>query len=61
VQTNYALTRPLSVTHIALIDDVITTGATTKTLAYLLREHGATHIQAWSIARSTLIFVVKTA
>jgi predicted amidophosphoribosyltransferase len=43
----------LSVTHIALIDDVITTGATTKTLAYLLREHGATHIQAWSIARST--------
>jgi ComF family protein len=53
VQTNYALTRPLSVTHIALIDDVITTGATTKTLAYLLREHGATHIQAWSIARST--------
>lgn len=53
VQTNYALTQPLSVTHIALIDDVITTGATTKTLAYLLREHGATHIQAWSIARST--------
>ena len=52
VQTNYALTQPLSVTHIALIDDVITTGATTKTLAYLLREHGATHIQAWSIARS---------
>ena len=37
VQSSYALTRPLSVTHIALIDDVITTGATTKTLAYLLR------------------------
>ena len=52
VQTNYVLTRPLSVTHIALIDDVITTGATTKTLAYLLREHGATLIQAWSIART---------
>ena len=52
VQSSYALTRPLSVTHIALIDDVITTGATTKTLAYLLREHGATQIQAWSIARA---------
>ena len=52
VQSSYALTRPLSVTHIALIDDVITTGATTKTLAYLLREHGATQIQAWSIART---------
>jgi ComF family protein len=52
VQTSYALTRPLSATHIALIDDVITTGATTKTLAYILREQGATQIQAWSIART---------
>ena len=52
VEASYALTRPLTATHIALIDDVITTGATTKALAYLLREHGASHIQAWSIART---------
>lgn len=37
--------------HIAIIDDVITTGATVKTIAYLLRQHGASHLQAWSIAR----------
>lgn len=52
VEASYGLTRPITTKHIALIDDVITTGATTKTLAYLLREHGATHIQAWSIART---------
>ena len=37
--------------HIAIIDDVITTGATVKTIAQILQKQGVTHIQAWSIAR----------
>lgn len=47
----YFLNKPLQHKHIAIIDDVITTGATVKSIAYLLRKHGATHLQAWSIAR----------
>ena len=54
INQNFSLTKPVTATHIALIDDVITTGATTKALAYLLRQQGATHIQAWSIARTGL-------
>ena len=38
--------------HIAIIDDVITTGSTVETLAQLLLDHGATRIDAWSLARA---------
>lgn len=48
----FQLRTHLNAQRIALIDDVITTGATTKALAYLLRENGATEIQAWAIART---------
>ena len=36
--------------HIALVDDVITTGATINTLCKLLRRHGAQHISVWTVA-----------
>ncbi len=55
INEQFSLTKSLTMTHIALIDDVITTGATTKALAYLLRQQGATQIQAWSIARTGLL------
>lgn len=48
----YALNKPLPYQHIAIIDDVITTGATTKALAYLLRESGVKTIQSWAVART---------
>ncbi|MBW7470574.1 ComF family protein [Marinobacter sp. F4218] len=38
--------------HIAIVDDVVTTGATVRTLASLLREHGARDIQVWALART---------
>ncbi|MCB1660223.1 MAG: ComF family protein [Pseudomonadales bacterium] len=47
----FYLSNNIQYTHIAIIDDVITTGATVKSIAYLLRQQGATHLQAWSIAR----------
>lgn len=47
----YFLSKALQHQHIAIIDDVITTGATVKSIAYLLRQQGATQLQAWSIAR----------
>lgn len=38
--------------HIALIDDVITTGSTVEQLAKLLMEAGAARVDAWSVARA---------
>lgn len=38
--------------HVALLDDVMTTGATLHELARLLRRAGAARIQAWVLART---------
>lgn len=37
---------------IAIIDDVVTTGATARLLAQVLRRAGAEHIQIWALART---------
>lgn len=54
IQHAFQLVTPLPYTHIALFDDVITTGATLHALAQLLRANGVKHIQAWSCARPLL-------
>ena len=38
--------------RIAIVDDVMTTGATLFELAGLLKRSGASHVQAWVIARA---------
>lgn len=38
--------------HIALIDDVITTGSTMEAMAYTLKQAGATEVHCWAIART---------
>lgn len=38
--------------HIALVDDVVTTGATAETLARLLKKHGARRVDVWALART---------
>jgi len=38
--------------HVALLDDVMTTGATLYELARVLRAAGATRVQAWVVART---------
>lgn len=38
--------------HVALLDDVMTTGATLHELARVLRQAGAARIQAWVLART---------
>lgn len=38
--------------HVALIDDVITSGSTMAALTTLLRAHGVQHIEAWTVART---------
>lgn len=36
--------------HLALVDDVVTTGATANLLCYLLRQHGVRTISLWTLA-----------
>lgn len=47
--TNVALPK-----HVALLDDVITTGSTLNELSKLLKRNGVECIEAWGVARATL-------
>jgi ComF family protein len=38
--------------HVALVDDVMTTGATADTLARVLRKAGARRVSVWAVART---------
>jgi len=48
----FLVSRKLHGRHIAIVDDVITTGATVNSLARALRVAGAAEIQAWAVART---------
>ncbi len=50
----YAFTveRDLCDYRLAIVDDVITTGATVNSLAAALRQAGAEHVEAWAVART---------
>ncbi len=48
----FALRRPLPVRHVALVDDVITTGQTLAALARALKAAGVETVEAWAVART---------
>ena len=48
----FALAAPLRARHIAIIDDVVTTGSTVNELSKLLRAGGAEWIEVWAVARA---------
>jgi ComF family protein len=49
----FALGRlPSGIQHVALIDDVLTTGATVNACARVLRRAGVKHIEVWALARA---------
>lgn len=47
-------TRETAYRHIAILDDVITTGTTVLELARLARRNGTTRIEVWALARAVL-------
>lgn len=51
LQGVFTVTRPLP-RRIAIVDDVITTGATVRSLTDALRDAGAEDVQVWALART---------
>lgn len=52
VQDTFACNGDITGLHLALVDDVLTTGATASTLAELLYRQGATRVDVWVLART---------
>jgi ComF family protein len=48
----FACTRALADLDIALVDDVLTTGATADAIARVLKEAGARSVAVWAVARA---------
>jgi ComF family protein len=48
----FTVKAPVQGLHLALLDDVVTTGATAESLARTLREAGARRVTLWSVCRA---------
>ena len=48
----FAAVAPLHARHVAILDDVVTTGSTVRELAQVLEQSGAEQIEIWAIART---------
>jgi len=51
VRGAFELTRQLQAQHVAIMDDVVTTGSTVNELAAVLRRGGAGRVDVWAVAR----------
>jgi ComF family protein len=50
----FTISRDLRGRHVALLDDVITTGATLSELSYMLTRHGVERVDLWALARTPM-------
>jgi ComF family protein len=48
----FILTRELEAKHVALVDDVVTTGSTVSELARMLKRGGVQRVDIWALART---------
>ena len=51
VRNAFAVRRPPPVDHVAIVDDILTTGATTRALADALHRAGIARVDVWAAAR----------
>lgn len=54
IRNAFGLTGPLRARHVAILDDVMTTGATVGELSLALRQAGAQQIEVWACARALI-------
>ncbi len=52
VRGAFTLTAALPAKHVAIVDDVITTGSTANELARVLKRAGADRVEVWAVARA---------
>lgn len=52
LKTAFKLTKKIPYEHIAIMDDVVTTGTTVNTIAKLLKEAGVEQVDIWCICRA---------
>ena len=50
----FAVDRRLDGEHVAVLDDVLTTGQTAAALAAALRAAGAARVEVWAVARAVM-------
>jgi ComF family protein len=48
----FTLIRPLPAPHVAILDDVVTTGSTVNELARVLKRAGAQRVEVWAVVRA---------
>lgn len=52
LENSFRITRPVTGKTVAIVDDVMTTGATARVIARLLRDNGARDVVIWTLART---------
>lgn len=52
LKNSFSITKPIGFKHIAIIDDVVTTGATAEEIAKIIKKNGVDYLQVWGIART---------
>jgi ComF family protein len=52
IRRAFDLTRKPAVTHVAIVDDVVTTGSTVNEIARVLKRAGVQRVDVWAIARA---------
>lgn len=54
IKNRFGLKHAVTGKHIAIVDDVVTTGSTVNEIAKLLKQNGATYVSVWAIARTVM-------
>lgn len=54
IKNSFELLQPITDFHVAIIDDVVTTGETTRELSETLKKHGVKKIDVWCCAHTLL-------
>lgn len=52
IKNAFSIIKPLPYQYVAIVDDVMTTGATVEALAHVLKRHGVSQVDVWVCARA---------